>query len=589
MNTTILHKLAEGKSRPASAVAIKYKEAGQWKSLSWQDYLFEIESTAKALFQTGVRSGDKVAIISNTRYEWSVCDFAILSLGAITIPIYQNSTPEDIAYILNNSEAKVLICENRGVLNNWRKIKSQCASITKLVCFEMDRHEDIDVVEWTQFQSLGETCTEFDFYKSCRNSKPSDVVSILYTSGTTGAPKGVVITHAQITSEVMEAFPLCGVNSDDITLSFLPYAHVMGRIEHWGHGYIGYTLAFAESIDKLKGNLLEVQPTIMVAVPRIFEKIYSTIQATVETSAIKRKLFAWSISVGKEIGEYRQTRETIPLHLVLTYELAKRLVLDKVQAGFGGRLRFAISGGAPLSKDIGQFFYSAGILVLEGYGLTETTAAITVNTPFSFKFGTVGKPIGDVQIRIAEDGEVLVKSQKVMKEYFKNPTATAEVLHDGWFSTGDIGEITSSGELRITDRKKDLIKTAGGKYVAPQRLEGLLKMSPIISNAVIHGDQEKFIVALLTLDKAYVMKMARENGMGDKEYSVICESEPIKRAVKEAVSNANSSLASFETIKRYTILYTDFTIESGELTPSLKVKRKYLEKKYKDRIQAMYL
>jgi long-chain acyl-CoA synthetase len=362
----------------------------------------------------------------------------------------------------------------------------------------------------------------------------------------------------------------------------------MGRVEHWGHVYIGWTMAYAESIEKIRYNLPEIQPTVMVAVPRIFEKVYSAILAQVETQALRKKIFDWAMEIGRQISYKKVTHQLIPLKLLLQYEAAKKLVLNKVSEAFGGKLRFAISGGAPISKDLAQFFHAAGILILEGYGLTETTAAIAINTPYNYRFGSVGRPVGEAKIKIAEDGEILVKSHKVMKEYLKDPKNTAEVLKDGWFHTGDIGEVLPSGDIRITDRKKDLIKTAGGKYVAPQKLEALLLNNPLISHALIHGDQKKYIVALVTLDRLYLEKWAQEKDWTYNKWTDLAEHPDVIEAVRETVNKANSQLASFESIKKFKILPQEFTVEGGELTPSLKVKRKLLDKRFHEVIESLY-
>jgi long-chain acyl-CoA synthetase len=363
---------------------------------------------------------------------------------------------------------------------------------------------------------------------------------------------------------------------------------VLGRIEIWGHAIIGHTLAFAESIEKLRDNLLEVKPTLMISVPRVFEKIYSGILSQAEVSPLRSRVFQWALSVGREISRCKIEKKSVPVDLALRYRVAKKLVFDAISERLGGRLRFAISGGAPLSPSIAEFFHSTGLLILEGYGLTETTAAIAVNTPFDYRFGTVGKPIGDVRFKIADDGEILVHSKKVMKEYHKNPDETARVLRDGWFHTGDIGEISEDGYLRITDRKKDLLKTAGGKYVAPQRLEGLLKTNRFISQVHIHGDQRKYVVALVTLNMPEVEKFSAENGIPNQDPAKLVQHPKIRELARKAIAEANSHLASFESIKNFAILPSEFTIESGELTPSLKIKRKVVEQNYADLIQSLY-
>jgi len=397
-----------------------------------------------------------------------------------------------------------------------------------------------------------------------------------------------MLTHTQIMSEISEAFPYVGAHADDISLTFLPYAHVMGRIEHWGHVYVGFTMAYAESIERVRTNLLEIRPTIMVAVPRIFEKVYAAIQTQIEAQPWRKKIFAQAMKIGQKVSEARVRHEPLPLALGLIDQVAQRLVLGRVKAAFGGRLRFAISGGAPISPDIVRFFHACDILILEGYGLTETTAAICVNTPYDYEFGTVGKPIGETQIKIAEDGEILVKSKKVMKDYFEDPAETAKVFTDGWYHTGDIGEFTPSGNLKITDRKKDLIKTAGGKYVAPQLLENLLKHDPLVSQVLVHGDQKKYVVALLTLDRPLLEKFARDRGLNESNIEALTQDPKVLEAVRQIVADANSRLASYESIKRFAVLPTEFTVEAGELTPSLKIKRKYVDQKYRNQIEKLY-
>jgi long-chain acyl-CoA synthetase len=326
----------------------------------------------------------------------------------------------------------------------------------------------------------------------------------------------------------------------------------------------------------------------LFSVPRIFEKIYAAILAQIQTQPLKLKLFNWAIGVGKRVGEYKLSGQILPLDLLAQYEVARRLVLKKITDAFGGRLRFAISGGAPISKDIALFFHSAGVLILEGYGLTETTAAITVNTPYNYRFGSVGRPIGEAKIKIAEDGEILIKSDKVMARYYENPEATKEAFTDGWFHTGDIGEILPSGDLKITDRKKDLIKTAGGKYVAPQRLEALLKLSPYVANVHVHGDQKKYIVALLFLDRPSTEKLAKDNGIAFSSWEDLVKSAFIQDLMRKLVSETNAQLASYESIKKFIVLPNELSIEAGELTPSLKVKRKVLDKKFETQIDSLY-
>jgi long-chain acyl-CoA synthetase len=588
---TICDFVLQMPERGDNSIALHMKQKDIWQKISWPEYYDRICSVGCALLMNGVQPGDRIGIMSNTRLEWSLCDYAVLGVKAVTVPIYQTVTPEDLQYILNNSEVKILFLENRSMYKTFLKVKEHCPTVQKVICFDLVRESDEGVATWNDFYALGKQEKperRSDFEKLCSSTRLEDMATIVYTSGTTGLPKGVVITHQQIISEVGEAFTYVGARTDDVSLSFLPYAHVMGRIEHWGHAFIGFQMAYAESVEKVRQNLLEIRPTFLISVPRIFEKVYSAIYAQLGASQLKSKTFQWGLKIGLKVGELRMKKESIPLGLFAEYQIAQRLVLDKVKDAFGGRLRFAISGGAPIAKDIELFFHACGILILEGYGLTETTAAITVNTPFNYRFGSVGLPIGETQIKIADDGEILIKSHKVMKEYYKDPEATQNAFTDGWFHTGDIGEILPSGDLRITDRKKDLIKTAGGKYVAPQKLENLLKTHGFISHILVHGDNRKYIVALITLDPAILRQIARDKGISFQDDAALTQHPAILEMVRKAVADTNTQLASYETIKRFSILQKDFSIETGELTPSLKVKRKLLDQKYKKQIEALY-
>lgn len=594
MPETIGQKFLETVTKFPKKTAVMYKSGDRWQELNWIVYREIVTTLAAGLQTIGVRKGDKIAIYSNTRLEWAALDLAILGLGALTVPIYQSSTPEDVEFILKDSEAKILFCENqnlfRRIESNLKKIKS----IERVLCFDKDKKSPPGKEKVTfldELQTKGETALKKSptlYELAVREVHIKDPATIIYTSGTTGQPKGVLLTHTQVLSEVSDAFPLLGATSRDRSLSFLPYAHILGRIEVWGHALIGYTMAFAQGIDHLRTNLVEVKPTFFISVPRVFEKIYQGILQQAELNSVKSRVFHWSLAVGREVGRYKMEKLPVPIDLALKYQLAKKLVLNLISEKMGGQLRFAISGGAPLSRSIAEFFHAIGILVLEGYGLTETTAAITVNTPFDYRFGTVGKPVGDVKIKIAEDGEILVHSKKVMKEYYHNEEATKLTIIDGWFHTGDIGELSSDNYLRITDRKKDLIKTAGGKFVAPQKLEGLLKSNQYISNVHIHGERKKYIVALITLNWDLIHDFADNHGIQIKSRNELTEHPKIKGLLRQVIAEANAHLASYESIKQFAILPTDFTIEEGTLTPSLKVKRKIVDQKYKALLDSLY-
>ncbi len=582
--------LLETKKLPSQLKAVKYKTPRSWKSISWKDHFELCQNLGAGLISLNLKPNDKVGILSQTRFEWELIDMGALGCSGVTVPIYQSYRPEELEYIVNDSQIKILFCEDSSQLDKWNKIKANCPSVKSVILIDGEA-DDSYTTSWSDLLSKGEdylTENPNIFSDSCRKVSLKQIATVIYTSGTTGNPKGVVLTHKQIMSELTDLFAEIEVNEKDCTLTFLPFAHIVGRVEMWGHIYKKYTLGYAESIDKIKKNLITIKPTIMIAVPRIFEKIYNGILSQIETNSSKEKVFNWAISVGKQISQKKMNKEPVPLPLIIQFKLAEKLVFNKISEKLGGRLRFAISGGAPLSKQIGEFFHAAGLLLLEGYGLSETTAAICVNTPLSYCFGTVGKPMGDVDIKIAADGEILVKSDKVMVEYYNNPEATKEVFTDGYFHTGDIGEFTDKGFIKITDRKKDLIKTAGGKYVAPQKLENLLKLNPYISNILIHGDQKKYIVALITVDPESIKLYALNNEISYSDYPSLLKSDSIKNLIRETVAEVNSQLASFETVKNFTVLENDFTVENGELTPSLKVKRKLCDKRYAQQINDLY-
>lgn len=561
--------------RPSDWTALQFKRHKQWLTLNWKEYYRTCEAAGGALASLGVTRGDRVAILSNTRVEWAFADFGVLGLGAITIPIYQSNRAEEIEYVLHNSEPRVLILEDFSQFRKWESLAKRCKSVEHVVCMQDHADLPLGVLRWDDFLARGveyQNAHPTHFKDAVLATTLDDIATIVYTSGTTGEPKGVVLTHNQALSEVEDITRAFPVSHKDATLSFLPYAHVLGRVELWLHAYLGFTMSFAESIERLKNNLVETRPTVMIGVPRIFEKIYAGLLAQIEGQVWRKKLFTW---LNSNHGWWQD-------------QVADRLLYAKLRAGLGGRLRFVVSGGAPLEPKLADFFRRAGLLIMEGYGLTETCACITANTPLDYAFGTVGKPLADVDIKIAADGEILVKSRKVMREYYKDPEATAKCFQDGYFCTGDIGEFNEQGFLRVTDRKKDLIKTAGGKYVAPQRLEGLLKLNPLISHVLIHGDRRKYVVALVTVNERYLQTQARERGWSYRDHRALTQLPEVQELVRKQIAEANAQLASYETIKNFAVLPEDFTIERGELTPSMKVKRRVLDEKYKDVIEELY-
>lgn len=563
-------------SQRQSTTAVEFKIKSGWQKLTWPEYSKRIVSAYQHLTQLGFKQKMHVGIMSDSRWEWAVIDLAIMGGGGVTVPLYPNLSHDDLAYIINNSDIEILVVENEAARKQVEDIRPQL-------------EKEIQVIEITKINfHLDGDNKRSEFYSSCASLSPKERATIVYTSGTTGRPKGVVLLHEAIASEVTEGFALFNVKPGYKSLTFLPFAHVLGRLEHWGSCYNGHCIAYAENIDKVKSNLKQVKPDFIIAVPRIFEKVYSGVMAQVETNPVKQKLFNEALEAANEVEQFRRTKTTIPWALLIKYEALNRLAFTPIREAFGGRLKFAISGGAPLDAKINTFFFNCGIPLLEGYGLTETTGAITTNTLVHNLTGTVGQPIGDVKIKIAEDGEILVKSKKCMKEYYKNPEDTEKAFRNGYFCTGDIGEFTTGGFLKITDRKKDLIKTSGGKYVAPQKLEGLLKQEPLISHALIHGDQKKYIIALITVDKQQIQQWAANMSIKFNNVEELFSNNALKARIQKHIQLANTKLASFEAIKKFEILRDEWTIENGALTQSLKVKRKQLEQKYHDLIAEIY-
>ena len=563
-----------------SQLAIGYKNPNNkhsWLWLSWSEYINKVISCYSFLKKIGIKPRDHVGIMSATRWEWAALDLSLLGSGAVVVPMYPNLSDDDLLYIINHSDIKILIIEDKSHKTQVERIKSGFEKEIKILTFEeIDFNQEITEILQNSFFSL---CEKIDL---------KSMATIVYTSGTTGKPKGVVLLHEAIVSEVTEAFELFGVKPNYKSLTFLPFAHVLGRIEHWGSCWNGHCLVFAESIEKIKSNLKEVKPDFLIAVPRIFEKIYSGIMAQVETVKYKQKIFSLALNTARELFRYRKTREAIPWFLLLKHEALSKIAFSPIQEAFGGNLKFAISGGAPISAELVDFFSYCGLPVLEGYGLTETCAAVTVNSLTEHQAGTVGRPIGDVKIKFAEDGEILIKSKKCLLEYYKNSEETQKNIKDGYFVTGDIGQFTDLGFLKITDRKKDLIKTAGGKYVAPQKLEGLLKQDPLISQVLIHGDQKKFICALITFDEAQLKQWAQTQQIKFENNHELYNNPTLKIRIQKHIQDLNSKLASFEAIKKFEIIEEPWTVENGSLTQSLKVKRKYLESKYAEVLNEIY-
>ena len=543
----------------------KAKRAGTYQEISWNETQRQIEEVTLGLIELGIQPGDRAAILSENRPEWAVADLSNLSGGGITVPIYATLTPQEIEHILRDSGAKFLFVSTPELMSKVVHLQKELD--LKVVLFDAPYRVSGPRVWWLgELLGLGTTASQ-DQRKSLaqriEQGKPEDLASIIYTSGTTGAPKGVVLTHANFLSNCEAVRQVLPMGEADTLLSFLPLSHVFERMA----GYyfvlsVGGTIAYAENLEAVPKNLLEVRPTVVTGVPRFYEKMHERIQAAVRSaSPLRRAIFHWAIRGGQ--GKSLQHR------------LADRLVFSKLRDRLGGRIRFCVSGGAPLSKSIAEFFYAAGILILEGYGLTETSPVITCNRLDHFRLGTVGSALPGVEVRIAEDGEILTRGPHVMRGYFQNPAATAEVIDaEGWFHTGDVGVLDPDGFLTITDRKKDLIKTSGGKMVAPQNLEAALKADAGIADCVVIGDRRKYLTALIVPNPEKVRGLTPEQAHA---------------FIWQRVEQLNRTLAHFEQIKKITLLPEPFTLGNGELTPTLKVKRRVISEKYAAQIEKMYL
>lgn len=566
---------------------------GTLQTYTAHHYFKQIRKLAKAMMDAGIQKGDKVAILSNTRYEWSICDLAIIAMGGVTVPLYPNTTSDDLLYILNHSESKLIFLENKANLRQQLLVKEQCQHLQNIVLFDPPAQPEPGI--WWSLNDFlsgapqGGKTGDFNFDDLCQQAQPEELVTIIYTSGTTGIPKGVALSHQEVIAEITEAFSALHITSQDHTLSFLPYSHVLGRTEHWGNLIVGYHMTYSSGIERLAEEMPRIEPTVIVGVPRVYEKIYNSLKAKIEASIIDSKIFNWALKIGSEVSQKQQAKMPLDFKLKSEWLLAQQLLFNRLKSElFGSKIKFAISGGATLSKDIIEFFHCSGILILEGYGLTETTGAICVNRPYDYELGSVGKPLYKTKIKIASDGEILIQGPTTLKEYYKDPETTQDQLHGQWLHTGDLGELSSNGNLIITDRKKDLIKTANGKYVAPQKIESLFKQLPFISHAHIHGEQKSYIVALLTLNKNVIFNKARENNIVFKTMEDLKENSLIKDMIRAGVAQVNRSLASHESIKNYAVLSDDFSVESGEITPSLKIKRKTIDEKHKGLIDSLY-
>jgi len=582
-NRTIARLWRDAVAKERSGAAYLTQHGDHWHAVTWAEAAERVDRLANGLLARGVRKGDAFGLLARTTLEWSLFDFALALVGAIGAPVYANSSPKDVAYILDHSDAVGVLCEDKA---QRAKVEGKRAGLPRL------RHVlefgDLPALEAEGAVFREEHPTALD--EAVAAVVEDDLFTFIYTSGTTGPPKGCMIRHRNYYAmvSVIDHLPMY-VREDDLMLLYLPLAHNFGRLMHLTGAYVGYTIAFLPDPLQTANALQQVRPTVLPSVPRVYEKIHAAIVSAIdETSGPKRRLADWSLSVGRRVSKLEEARQTVPLTLRAQHRLADRLVFAKIRRRLGGRLRTPISGGAPLAQEIAEFFDGIGIRILEGYGLTECTTAATTNTKERWRFGTVGPALPGFELALAEDGELLIRSDTVFAGYYKDPEATAAVLDpDGWLHSGDIAEIDADGFVKITDRKKDILVTAGGKNIAPQNLENDLKASRFVSQALVVGDRKPYAAALITLDPVEIGKWAAERGITGG-MDVIARDARVHDLVQGIVDDVNRERSRFEQIKRFTILPRDFTMEHDEVTPTLKLKRRVVIEHFADAVDGLY-
>jgi long-chain acyl-CoA synthetase len=578
--------------RHGKADALNHRTDGKWVNISAAEFVNRVKNVALGLAALGIRPGDRIALLSENRPEWSIADLAILSLGAINVPIYTTQAVDQIEFILADSGARAMFVSNRKLFRHARPALSN-RQLERLIFFDSDVAEDFDrAIALEALEGTGQTHAQqrpeaFDAY--LRAVRPDDLATIIYTSGTTGEPKGVMLTHDNFISNVLAISKGLPIGNTDVALSVLPLSHIFERSGFYIFCYNGVSVYYAASFDQVGENLREVRPTVMTAVPRLFEKVYHRIiKKGMSEKGLKQRIFTRSLKVGQRYGELTDAHRSIPVHLRLQQKIASRLVFSKWREGVGGRLRYFVSGGAPLAPHLAYSYISAGIPILQGYGATET-CIVCANRPDNNQVGSVGAPFEGIQLRIAEDGEIMVRGPNVMRGYYGQPEATAAVIKDGWFATGDVGHLDKEGRLYITDRKKDLFKLSNGKYVAPQLLESLLKESEYVSQVVVVGTGRKQPTALIVPDWENLNHALAATGENlPKGRAELSKHPAAVKIVQKDVAGLTASLADYERIRRVALLPEEFTIESGELTPTLKVKRRVINERYRDLIEELY-
>jgi long-chain acyl-CoA synthetase len=576
--------MAAQKHGPRRAILHK-DDSGKWVSQTYDEVGTIVRDLSLGLIDLGIEKGDKVAILANTRPEWTYFDYAALSAGAVVVPIYQTNSPEECQYVLENSDARAVIVEDDEQLAKIDEVKGNCPKLEFVILMSGSG----DAISREDLAARGAARSESEWEERWRSVTPDDICTFIYTSGTTGPPKGCVISHGNYRSMLDMIHGVSVLGGDELTYLFLPLAHSFALLIQFGTFDLGACLAYWER-DPLKivPNLSEVKPTYFPSVPRIFEKIYTAATGNVEKEGgLKKVVFDWAVRVGKKVRRREREGKRIGPFLRWQHGIADRQVLSKIRALFGGNLKLAVSGAAPINPDILRFFDAAGVLILEGWGMTETSTAATIATPDDFKFGTIGKPFPGCEVKIAGDGEILVKGPNVFQGYYKNEEATSETIVDGWLHTGDIGEVDDDGYLKITGRKKDIIITAGGKNITPANLENEIKQSQWVSQCVVVGDRRPYLVALITLDMEECAKLAEEHGW-PTDPAELAEHPEMRGLIQDHLDKVNEKFARVEQVKKFEILPRDLTQEAGELTPSLKVKRAAVAQKHEGAVEKLY-
>ncbi len=561
-----------------------HQVAGKWEAISSSDLRHKVAATVRALQELGVHKGDRVAILSENRPEWTIADFAILLLGAVTVPVYSTLTPEQTAYTLRDSGATVIFVSTELQLRKVEGIRHE-TKVKKIVV--MDRVEadlPADCERMDQFMTRGAEKLDAQTEAFARSIQPDDLATIIYTSGTTGTSKGAMLTHGNMASNIACSLLGFDVHPGSISISFLPLSHVTARHVDLALLYHGVMLAYCPFMEHLSRTFLEVRPTLCVSVPRVYEKIYAKTEVTARGFP-KRAIYRWALSVGRANKPAILAGQTPTSSL---WRVANKIVFSKIRTGLGGRVDTFISGGAPLGRELAEWFANVGIRIHEGYGLTETSPVIAVNTPVNHRIGTVGKILPNLEVRIAEDGEILVRGPSVFKGYWNRPEETANAFQDGWFKTGDIGHLDAEGYLSVTDRKKELIKTSGGKFIAPQPIENSLKLNPMIGTAAIVGDRRKFAFAIVSPNFALLEEWARDNNVTFSSRTELIANAKVQQLYEKIVENVNRNLARFEKLKKVLLVADEFSADNGALTPTMKLRRRVVEERYRRQIDELY-